>query len=143
MAKVHDFGQLLLPLVQDVCGLVLAASANKGKVKIDHLIKWMSENYNSDISLETMATYIGCSPAYTSKLFKKETGCDIITYLSGLRIEHAKELLCTTQITIAEVAAFVGFNNQQTFIRNFKKLTGLTPTEYRSLPDGLHISEES
>lgn len=143
MTKVHDFGQLLLPLVQDVCGLVLAASANKGKVKIDHLIKWMSENYNSDISLETMATYIGCSPAYTSKLFKKETGCDIITYLSGLRIEHAKKLLCTTQITIAEVAAFVGFNNQQTFIRNFKKLTGLTPTEYRSLPDDLHISEES
>lgn len=64
MTKVHDFGQLLLPLVQDVCGLVLAASANKRKVKIDHLIKWMSENYNSDISLETMATYIGCSPAY-------------------------------------------------------------------------------
>ncbi|XBX09252.1 hypothetical protein QMP26_15130 [Enterocloster clostridioformis] len=64
MTKVHDFGQLLLPLVQDVCGLVLAASANIGRVKIDQLIKWMSENYNSDISLETMATYIGCSPTY-------------------------------------------------------------------------------
>lgn len=143
MTKVHDFGQLLLPLVQNVCGLVLTASANKGKLKIDHLTKWMNENYNSDLSLETMAACIGCSPAYTSKLFKKETGCDIITYLSGLRIEHAKELLCTTQMTVAEIAAFVGFNNQQTFIRNFKKLAGLTPTEYRNLPADLHESAKS
>lgn len=142
LVKVHDFGQLLLPLVQDVCGFVLAASANKGKLKIDHLTRWIHENYNSDLSLETMAACIGCSPAYTSKLFKKETGNDIITYLSGVRIEHAKELLCTTQLTIAEISASVGFNNQQTFIRNFKKLAGLTPTEYRSLPSGLHGSEE-
>lgn len=142
LQKVHDFGQLLLPLVQDVCGLVLSASANKGRLKIDHLTKWIHENYNTDISLETMAVCIGCSPAYTSKLFKKETGCDIISYLSGVRIEHAKELLCTTQLTIAEIAASTGFNNQQTFIRNFKKLAGLTPTEYRSLPAGLHEKEE-
>lgn len=132
LAKVHDFGQLLLPLVQDVCNFVVAASANKGKRKIDHLTKWMNENYNTDLSLETMASYIGCSPAYTSKLFKKETGSDIISYLSGIRVEHAKELLCTTQLTIAEIAVSSGFNNQQTFIRNFKKITGLTPTEYRS-----------
>lgn len=138
LSKVHDYGQLLLPLAQDVCGFVLEAGANKGKRKIDQLSKWMNDNYNSDLSLEAMAAYIGCSPAYTSRLFKKETGYDIITYLSGIRVEHAKELLCTTQITVAEIAVLVGFNNQQTFIRNFKKQTGLTPTEYRSLPADLH-----
>ncbi len=132
LAHVHDFGQFLLPFVQTICNFIGAVSANKGKVKIDGLISWIQENYHQDLSLEDMAAHIGCSPAYTSKLFKKETNYDIITYLSSVRIRHAKELLCTTKMTLEEISAAVGFNHQQTFIRNFKKQTGLTPTEYRN-----------
>lgn len=132
LTHVHDFGQFLLPLVQNVCNSIAAVSANKGKLKIDGLISWIQENYHQDLSLEDMAAKIGCSPTYTSKLFKKETNYDIITYLSSIRIAHAKELLCTTKMTLEEISAAVGFNHQQTFIRNFKKLTGLTPTEYRN-----------
>ena len=132
LTHVHDFGQFLLPFVQNICNSISAVSANKGKLKIDGLISWIQENYHQDLSLEDMAAHIGCSPAYTSKLFKKETNYDIITYLSSVRIRHAKELLSTTKMTLEEISAAVGFNHQQTFIRNFKKQTGLTPTEYRN-----------
>ncbi len=132
LSHVHDFGEFLLPLVQDICTAVASASANKGKLKTDKLISWINDNYNQDLSLESMASYIGCSPSYTSRLFKRETGCDIISYLSSVRISHAKELLCQTKMTLEEISVSVGFNHQQTFIRNFKKLTGLTPTEYRN-----------
>lgn len=129
---VHDFGQFLLEITQKICEAVLSANASKGKMKVQNLITWLNENYSQDISLETMSSYIGCSPAYTSKLFKKEMGSDIITYLATIRINHAKELLSTTKMTLTEISASVGFNHQQTFIRNFKNLTGLTPTEYRN-----------
>lgn len=132
LTHVHDFGQFLLPVVSDICNAIAAVSANKGKLKIDNLITWIQENYHQDLSLEAMAAHIGCSPAYTSKLFKKETNYDIMTYLSSVRIRHAKELLGTTKMTLEEISAAVGFNHQQTFIRNFKKQTGLTPTEYRN-----------
>lgn len=131
-ATVHDFGRLLIETTQNICEVVLSVNASKGKLKIQNLIHWLNENYSQDISLETMAAYIECSPAYTSKLFKKETGEDIIKYLSTIRIHHAKELLNTTKMTLTEISASVGFNHQQTFIRNFKNITGLTPTEYRN-----------
>ena len=56
-------------------------------------------------SLEDMAAKIGCSPAHTSKLFKKEINYDIITYLSSVRIHYAKELLRTTKMTLEEISA--------------------------------------
>lgn len=134
-STVHHSGEYLVEMIQKLCECSLNARTSKGKLKTDTLIQWMNENYSRDISLEDMAETIGCSISYTSKLFKKETGCDISTYLSGLRISHAKELLATTHMSLAEISAAVGFNNQQTLIRNFKSLTGLTPTEFRSSPD--------
>ena len=119
LTHVHDFGQFLLPFVENICHSVSAGSANKGKLKIDGLISWIQENYHQDLSLEDMAAKIGCSPAHTSKLFKKEINYDIITYLSSVRIHYAKELLRTTKMTLEEISAAVGFNHQQSFIRNF------------------------
>lgn len=138
---VHDFGRYLLEITQKICEIVLSANASRGKIKIQDLISWLNENYSQDISLETMSSYIGCSPAYTSRLFKKETGCDIMTYLATIRINHAKELLGTTTMTLTEISASVGFNHQQTFIRNFKNLVGLTPTEYRNSTDSKNTGE--
>lgn len=137
-STVHHSGEYLVDLIQKLCESALTAKASKGKLKTDALIQWMNENYNRDISLEDMAEKIGCSISYTSKLFKKETGRDISTYLSSLRIDHAKELLISTHMSLAEISAAVGFNNQQTLIRNFKNLTGLTPTEFRNNPDTFH-----
>lgn len=134
-STVHQIGEYMADQIQRLCESTLSSKTSKGKVKTDQLIQWMNANYNRDISLEDMAAQIGCSVSYTSKLFKKETGRDISAYLSSLRIAHAKELLTTTHLSLAEIAAAVGFNNQQTLIRNFKSLTGLTPTEFRNNPE--------
>ena len=90
---------------------------------VNHAIKYIEKNYSNEILIDDICAELNINKCYFCSVFKKETGCDIITYLSGLRIEHAKELLCTTQITIAEVAAFVGFNNQQTFMYAYNYAT--------------------
>ncbi len=133
-STVHQIGAYMVETVRKLCESSIDARFSKGKKKVDSLIQWLEENYSRDISLEDMAAHIACSVSYTSRLFKKEAGCDVSTYLSRIRISHAKELLTKTQMNLAEIAAAVGFNNQQTLIRNFKNLTGLTPTEFRHNP---------
>ena len=79
-----------------------------------------------------MASQIGCSASYTSKLFKSVTGVELVGYLNSVRVEHVKQLLRTTQLPVSEITILAGFNSQQTMIRNFKKNLGITPSEYRA-----------
>ena len=130
--SVHGCAETILSLVQNVCAIVGNTRQNKSSAKIEKLTQWISENYQKDISLDDMASQIGCSASYTSKLFKSVTGVELVSYLNSVRIEHVKQLLHSTPLSVSEIAIHAGYNSPQTMIRNFKKITGLTPSEYRN-----------
>ena len=75
---------------------------------------------------------------YLTRFFKKQTGKSFPSYLLWVRIEKAKEYLRTTDYTNNEIAALTGFSSANTFYRNFQKLTGITPANYKN-----EISEKS
>jgi len=64
-------------------------------------------------------------------MFKKETGQNFINYLTNIRIEKAKELLRSTNLKSYEIAYKVGYDNPTYFSTVFKKLTGMTPLDYK------------
>jgi YesN/AraC family two-component response regulator len=80
-----------------------------------------------------MAERFGTSTSYLSRYFKQSVGVNFHRYLSNIRIDEAKKMLALTDKTITEIAQAVGFNNRNIFLRMFKKLEGLNPSEYRSL----------
>lgn len=92
------------------------------------------QNFQKDLSLEEVAQSAGISPYYFSKLFKEETGMNFTEYLTGLRMEKAKQLLSNQKLSIKQVCVDSGYANPNYFSRIFKKWTGITPTEFR---DGL------
>lgn len=69
------------------------------------------------------------TPAYLSTLFKKQTGESLLKFISQVRVEAAKSLLEEGK-SVSEVAEMVGFRDVSTFIRVFKKQTGLTPGQF-------------
>lgn len=69
---------------------------------------------------------------YLSSFFREKIGVNLLSYLHQLRIGKAKELLRETQMTILEISKRVGCNNSITLNRMFKKMEGMTPTEYRN-----------
>ena len=69
---------------------------------------------------------------YLSHLFSQETGCSLIEYHARLRIDHAKLILSTTDIRIAELAELLGYSSPAAFINAFKARRGITPQKYRS-----------
>lgn len=100
------------------------------KQVIDATIQYIKSRYKEDISLESCADLAGMSTYALSRLFKSVTGINFIDYLTGLRIAKAKELLRGTDMKINDVAEAVGYQ-QRYFNRIFKKLVGITPSEYR------------
>ncbi|MGI6050213.1 MAG: response regulator [Acetivibrionales bacterium] len=93
--------------------------------------EYIANNYNKDISLDSVATYVDKSPYYFSKLFKDETGENFIDYLTNIRIEKAKEMLSNKELSIKEICINVGYSDPNYFSRTFKKCIGITPSEYR------------
>lgn len=95
------------------------------------LMKYINENYRGEISLTGAAQVLNMNSNYVSQLFKKETGITFVHYITQKRLEDAKELLATTKKPLTDIALEVGFNDTFHFIKTFKKVTGMTPGQYR------------
>ncbi len=97
--------------------------------------QYIDQNYSSSLSLDSLAAQVHLSPSYFSKLFKREMGENLSTYIQNTRIERAKILLRTTDKKAYEIAEEVGIYDPVYFSKIFKKATGLKPREYRNQSD--------
>jgi AraC-like DNA-binding protein len=92
---------------------------------------YIEENYTTDLSLASMAKFLGVSRFYFCKLFKKATGRTLSAYVAQRRIDRAKRLLLNPTARISEIAFEVGFQSLTHFNRAFRRSSGHSPTEYR------------
>ena len=86
-----------------------------------------------DIGLEDVSSAAGFSVSYFSTVFRKETGRTFLEYLTGIRMDEARRLLRENKMSIEMVGKAVGLSDYKRFARTFKKETGVSPGEYRSL----------
>lgn len=99
--------------------------------RIRKILDYIHENFQQDISLETVADTFWIHKVYLAKIFKQETGKSVNEYIRSFRLDKAKELLLRENIKISEVVTATGFNNPQSFYTLFKKYVGMKPGEYR------------
>ncbi|WP_019910881.1 AraC family transcriptional regulator [Paenibacillus sp. HW567] len=125
---LHHFGQ-------DNLDLLPARPAEMPEIidrQIDQAIRWISLQFHQQISIDHMASTLGYHRAHLSKAFKQKTGLSPKQYLLKTRMDKAKGLL-SGPLTIDQVASSVGFNDALYFSRQFRKFSGMSPSEYRSL----------
>lgn len=94
-------------------------------------ISYIREHYSEEIALSDLARICRVTPEYLSKIFYNETGINFSHFLQNFRISIAKRMLLTENCKVYEVAEAVGFHDQKYFVKIFKKLCGVTPSEYR------------
>ncbi|MEJ8303849.1 ABC transporter substrate-binding protein [Saccharibacillus sacchari] len=107
---------------------------------VDRAIRYINEHYERPLTVDSLASTLGCSPRHLNRLFRK-SGIDSSPsgYLLGVRMEKAGELLGQDRWTVQEIAARVGYEDVYNFSRMFKKHTGMSPTVYRQRHAGPNL----
>lgn len=94
-------------------------------------LAYIQAHYREPLTLELLSKVTFFSPYYLSRLFKKEVGVTLVSYILHKKLEEAQKLLEHTDQSISEVSNFVGFSDQSYFSKAFKKGVGITPAQYR------------
>ena len=110
-------------------GVDLDTSSTKGK--IERVKHFAQRNYNKKLSLNDVASAVCLSPKYLSKIFKIYTGKNFTDYRLEIKIEKSKDLLKNSHYNINQLAYNLGYQNTESFIRQFKKIVGCTPAQYK------------
>ncbi len=111
------------------------AVAQKGKrhysTVIQKAIHYIHIHLHEKITLENVSDYIGLSPCYLSRLFKKETGLSMVDYIQKERVESARNMLIYSEYSVSAISEYLHFSTQSYFIKIFRKYMGMTPAKYR------------
>lgn len=96
-----------------------------------NVITYIRENYAKEVTLSETASMCGVTPEYLSKIFLREMNVNFVAFLQNFRISAAKRMLGSGKFKIGEVSEAVGFHDQKYFVKVFKKICGVTPSEYK------------
>lgn len=124
--------------LNDLLTLLMESSWHQGnssnapkKMNISLVKSFLDEHYSEKLSLESVASHFFIDKHYLARLFKEQYGVTLVTYLQQVRITHVKRMLRFTDKSIEEIGLECGIGELNYFSRVFKKLEGVSPSEYR------------
>lgn len=101
---------------------------------ISAVVKFIDDNYMYDLNLTMIAERFHYHPSYFSELFKAKTGKSFIRHVTEVRMTQAIRLLEGTELSLWDIAELTGFSNASYFSSKFKRLYGVSPSQYRQKP---------
>lgn len=107
------------------------AQSHRYAARVTKIAKLVREHHTENLSLSQLADMVHLSPPYLSKFFDRQFGMSFLSYLTQVRLNHAVNLLLSTEKIIEEVSADSGFPNSHAFVQAFKKEYGVLPSVYR------------
>ncbi|RKP48727.1 response regulator [Cohnella endophytica] len=119
-------------------GQALAERHRDTSAVIAKVQTFIQDNLHTELTRDDIAHSIYRNPAYLSRMFRKETGFSLSDYIAQLRIDRAKRYLVETNDKVSNIAEDVGYVHFSYFAKLFKKMTGLSPQEYRKKHQILH-----
>lgn len=130
--SISQISEFLINLLQEA-RQTHEAHNNSTTSVITLLQDYIDEHYSENISLDDLASHVYLSPKYISDVFKRKTGVNFSEYLVSRRIEMAKRFLQDPRYRIVDISEMVGYHDSKHFSKLFKKMTGITPAQYRKL----------
>lgn len=124
--------ELIILLGAEGEGAVPVPEAAKPRFKAAELMAYIEELYAESFSLDDLAARFGLNPSYLSRAFKAESGYTIVEFVNKVRIQKSCALLKRSNSSILDIAFAVGYNSLSHFNHYFRRLTGSSPSEFRS-----------
>jgi AraC-like DNA-binding protein len=127
---------------QEIDDRKAVASQNRDTVA-SKICDYIDENFTRpELTADEIAEHVGLSVGYMRQIFRQERDTPLNDYLITIRLEHAKQLLISTEATAREISESVGFNDSRYFYTLFKKRVGMTADEYRKSAEGSEQNHE-
>ena len=111
--------------------------------RVQKVIRMMKENLRRKLTLDELARSVNLSPVHLRYLFKAETGKTFAQYLKAVRMEEARTLLENTFLSIKEIMHRIGMTDESHFARDFKRVHGLAPSQYRARRLNAELKKQS
>ncbi|MDO5345736.1 MAG: response regulator [Lachnospiraceae bacterium] len=111
--------------------IAIQFSDYRNKEKINMAVAYIKEHYDRELNMAMVSNYISMNYSLFSLSFKQYTGMNFVSYLKMIRIREAKRLLEETDEKIIEISQRVGYENEKHFMKTFKSVCGVSPSEYR------------
>lgn len=99
--------------------------------RFNKVYKFLVKNFATSIRLEEVSTLVGLTPTAFCRYFKERTKKTFVEYLNEMRIGYSKKLLLENKMKISTISGEVGFPNLSNFISQFKKVTGMSPSQFQ------------
>lgn len=133
--REHESWQEAVAFFRQLADLLFSSMTEENEQETNEVVRliheYVEEHLDGDLSLTRLAERVYLTPFYLSRLFKQKTGKSITDYILEVRINKAKQLLSETPLKIYEISMRVGYESSAYFTKFFKKITQLTPQEFR------------
>ncbi len=134
LSKVTDLEELLFKVTRVLENFIAKVALSKGKkrkARFRQMRDFVEKNFTARITARDVAKESGLSVSRALHLFREETGMTLTAYINKLKLDYGKYLLLNSDISLAELAAELGYCDQSHFTKNFKKLEKITPSHFR------------
>jgi YesN/AraC family two-component response regulator len=133
---IEEIRGILEQMIDEVFEISSPSKQSEGIYQtVIHVKEFIDQNYSEDLWLTGLSRKFNIESTYLSKTFKNIIGENLMLYISKTRVEKAKVLLHRKELNITDIALLVGYDDYSYFSRVFKKITGLSPREYRERQD--------
>lgn len=100
---------------------------------LERVKEFLRENFSEPPTLDELASAVGVHPTHLARVFRQFERCTVGDYIREARITYARQRMLESNVPLVEIALAAGFADQSHFTRSFKRITGMTPTEFRRL----------
>ena len=107
---------------------------------VERAKEYIDEHYSENVTLKLVAEYVGISQGYLSSLFTQNLRCGFVDYVNQVRINHACIYLRQNYFKTYEIAYKIGFHDEKYFSKVFKKIKGVSPSQYKKGENGNPLS---
>jgi two-component system, response regulator YesN len=122
---------LLTQFISEAKQCIYSSQNQYDNLNMNRLLEYIKDHYAEPLTLTDVAKHFHFNPSYLSSYFSTRNGEGFIEYLNRIRIEEASKQLVEGKATISEISGIVGYSDHSYFCKVFKKLTGLSPSQYR------------
>lgn len=133
--------ELTQQFINSVSSSVTTESA--GDKKFSQILEWVRINATKGISVKIVADKFNFTPDYLTRLFKRNIGMSTLKYINTNKISKSKELLINTNNNINEISYLIGFKDEKYYMKLFKRIEGVTPSQYRDAYPKTYINTGS